>query len=93
MAFICNDCGNKSTKKFPAGRCPACDSFNVKSNNTTREAIREKEPKTLIEIIIMCLMWGLLAYGVWDRYLHEPEVLGVEKVKPVAAQEYDVLSE
>lgn len=67
--FICRDCGNKSSKKFPGGKCPACDSYNVKSTSGTREAIREKEPRTLVELVIMCVVWGLLAYGVWDRYL------------------------
>jgi hypothetical protein len=74
MAFICNDCGNKFTRKFPNGKCPACDSFNIKSTHSvqdTKRAIREKEPKTLIELVIMCMVWGLLGYGVWDQYLRK----------------------
>ena len=79
MAFICNDCGNKSTKKFPQGKCPACDSFNIKTTHkTTQQAIKEKEPKTLIELVILALLWGLLAYGVWDKYLKpEPTPTGI----------------
>ena len=71
--FICRDCGNKSSKKFPGGKCPACDSFNVRNTSSTREAIKEKEPKTLLEIVIMFVVWGLLAFGVWDRYLSPQE--------------------
>ncbi len=83
MAFICNDCGNKSTQKFPHGKCPACDSFNIKSTHlSTKQAIQEKEPKTLIEIAIMCIVWGLLGYGVWDRYLRpEPAKAPINAVK------------
>ena len=73
MAYLCNDCGNKSSRKFPGGKCPACDSFNIKSTapTSTRQAIREKEPKTLLEIVLLCLLWGALAYGAWDRYLRK----------------------
>ena len=83
MAFICNDCGNKSTKKFPQGKCPACDSFNIKTTHkTTQQAIKEKEPKTLIELVILALLWGLLAYGAWDKYLKpEPTPTAQAKIK------------
>lgn len=74
MAYICNDCGNKSSKQFPGGKCPACDSFNIKSTHiSTRQAIREKEPKTMLELAIMVLLWSLLAYGAWDKYLRKEE--------------------
>jgi hypothetical protein len=74
MAFICKDCGNKSSTKFPGGKCPACNSYNIRNTNSTREAIREKEPKTLVEIVIMFLVWGLLIYGVWDKFI-KPETV------------------
>ncbi len=84
MAFICNDCGNKSTQKFLNGKCPACGSFNIKSTHkTTKQAIKEKEPKTLIEIVILILLWGLIGYGVWDKYLRsEPSVSATSKPAP-----------
>lgn len=69
MAFICKDCGNKSTRKFPGGKCPACESYNIRNTSSTREAIREKQPKTLMEILILCVVWILFIYGAWDRYL------------------------
>lgn len=73
MAYLCNDCGNQSSRKFPGGKCPACDSFNIKSTApvSTRQAIKEKEPKTLLELVLLCLLWGGLAYGAWDRYLRQ----------------------
>lgn len=50
MAFISNDSGNKSTTKFPQDKCPACDSFNIKTTHkSTKQAIKEQQPKTLIE--------------------------------------------
>lgn len=84
MAYLCNDCGNKSSKKFPQGKCPACDSFNIKSTHTgTRQAIREKEPKTLLELVLMVLLWGLLIYGAWDKYVRKDEPV---KAPPVRVQ-------
>jgi hypothetical protein len=79
MAYLCNDCGNKSSRKFPGGKCPACDSFNIKSTQTsTRQAINDKEPKTMFQLVIMFLLWGALAYGFWDRFLR------TEPLKPAA---------
>ena len=73
MAFVCNDCGNKSTQKFLHGKCPACGSFSIKSTHkSTKQAIKEKEPKTLIEIAIMCILWAVLGYGFWEKFIKEP---------------------
>lgn len=94
MAFICNDCGNKSTKKFPAGKCPACDSFNIKSTQiSTKQAIKEKEPKTLIELVIMALLWGLLAYGVWDKYIKKEDTTPPKASVSQKPAQNDVMTE
>lgn len=68
MAYRCLDCSNQSSRKFPGGRCPACDSYNIKSENTLVGHDREKPKKTLFEIGVMSLLWGLLLLGIWDRY-------------------------
>ena len=96
MAFICNDCGNKSTKKFLHGKCPACGSFNIKSTHkSTKQAIKEKEPKTLIEIVILILLWGLIAYGAWDKYLRpEPSVSVTSKTAaPTEDKSKDIMED
>lgn len=73
MPYLCKDCGNKSSQKFPQGKCPACGSFNIKTPpKSTRQAIKEKEPKTLIEIAIMCILWAVLGYGFWQNFVKEP---------------------
>ena len=71
MPIQCLDCGSQQLKVSPEGRCVACDSFNVQRMNDALSVSKkkEREPKTLIEIIIMALVWGLLIYGLWDRYL------------------------
>lgn len=69
MAYRCLDCGNRSSKKFPGGRCPACDSYDIKSDRIPLSHEKEKPKKTLLEIMIMSVLWGLLFLGVWDRYL------------------------
>ncbi len=73
MPYQCLECGNKSSKKFPGGKCPACDSFRVKTigKPEKKSVVRQKESKTKVEIFLMVLLWGLLAYGVWDRYLKD----------------------
>ena len=90
MAFVCNDCGNKSTQKFLQGKCPACGSFSIKSTHkTTKQAIKEKEPKTLIEIVI------LIGYGTWDKYLRpHPSVDATSKtVAPTEDKSKDIMEE
>ncbi len=71
MPIRCLDCGSQQLRVSPEGRCVACDSFNVERMNdqSLDKSKKEKEPKTLIEIFIMVLVWGLLLYGIWDRYL------------------------
>ncbi|MBK8327628.1 MAG: hypothetical protein IPL02_11770 [Moraxellaceae bacterium] len=96
MAFVCNDCGNKSTQKFLQGKCPACGSFSIKSTHkTTKQAIKEKEPKTLIEIVILILLWGLIGYGTWDKYLRpHPSVDATSKtVAPTEDKSKDIMEE
>jgi hypothetical protein len=69
MAYICNDCSNRSTKRFPNGKCPACDSYNIRSTDKfTLTTTQERKPKTLFEIVILILLWGLIAYGGWSKY-------------------------
>ncbi len=94
MAFVCNDCGNKSTQKFLQGKCPACGSFSIKSTHkSTKQAIKEKEPKTLIEIVILILLWGLIGYGTWDKYLRpHPSVSATSrKVAPTEDKSKDIM--
>ena len=70
MAVKCLDCGAQHLRVSEQGGCLACDSFNVQTANQTEVGKKKhKEPKTLVEIFIMALVWGLLIYGIWDRYL------------------------
>lgn len=73
MPYKCLDCGNQSSQKFPSGKCPACDSFRVKTIGKSKKVtiVSKKPSKTKIEILTLLLLWGGLAYGVWDRYLKE----------------------
>lgn len=67
-SYTCLDCGNKSSKNFPSGKCPGCGSFNIKS---PKSLIKKENPKTKTkkEIILMTLLWGYIAYETWRRYL------------------------
>ncbi len=69
MAYRCLDCSNQSSKKFPAGRCPACDSYNIKSDHRGLLYEKEKPKKTMAEIFIMAVLWALLIAGIVDRYV------------------------
>jgi len=71
MVYICNDCSNQSSKKFPNGKCPACDSYNISSTDKpTLSTTPKRKPKKLIEIVILVLLWGLIFYGAWNKYFH-----------------------
>ncbi len=71
MVYICNDCSNQSTKRFPNGKCPACDSYNISSTDKpTLSTAPKRKPKKLIEIVILILLWGLIFYGAWNKYFH-----------------------
>jgi len=68
--FKCFDCGNTSSKRFPGGACPACDSFNVRS--LAASSAPSKKPKVSKEKkIMLVLFWSLFLYGLWDNYLSE----------------------
>ncbi|MCB1659613.1 MAG: hypothetical protein KDI39_15450 [Pseudomonadales bacterium] len=88
MPYLCKDCGNKSSQKFPQGKCPACGSFNIKTPpKSTRQAIKEKEPKTLIEIVILCILWAVLGYGFWNKFIKESTPTAVSTSKQSAPSE------
>ena len=62
MGWHCLDCGNKASKRFHAGRCPACDSFNVKGNsNNLKKPIERSERRKKIDIAVLLFCWGSLA--------------------------------
>jgi predicted ATP-dependent serine protease len=71
MPIRCLDCGSQHSKASAEGRCIACDSYNLHrvTNSEITKNPRERAPKTLIEIVIMALVWGLLIFGIWDRYI------------------------
>ena len=70
MAYICQACSYRAKTKFPGGKCPACDSFNIKSDREAKsDATRQQERKTFVEYFILVLFWAVLIWGIWDRYL------------------------
>jgi len=72
MGYKCLDCGNRSSKQFPLGKCPACDSFKVSSTQSEDLAVFPTKAKTSKEKkILLVLFWALFLYGLWDNYLSE----------------------
>ena len=69
MTYQCMGCSYRSTKGFSDGSCPGCGSFNIKSIRKSMVYEAEKPKKTLLELAMMFLLWGLIIYGVWDRYI------------------------
>jgi hypothetical protein len=67
MSYRCLDCSYTRKGKFPGGKCPACDSWNISRPKTESFGI-PKDKKTKMEIFILVLFWGFLIFGVWDRY-------------------------
>ena len=88
MAYICNDCSNQSTKRFPNGKCPACDSYNIRSTDKfTLTSTQERKPKTLFEIVLLVLLWGVIAYGAWNKYYRHDEPAKPKAVPAVTKTE------
>ena len=70
MGWRCLECGHSGSRKFPAGRCPACRSYRIQSDRQPlRVAEPEKPRKTLLELLLMLTLWGLLLYGAWDKFI------------------------
>ena len=72
MAYQCLDCSYKASKKFPAGKCPACDSFNIRGKKKVQAPVSKKRD-SMGKTILMVLLWGVVFYGAWDgkiKYLH-----------------------
>jgi len=73
MAYKCTECGNRSSKRFPGGKCPACDSFKVVSigasgaSSSPETVVKPKASKE--KIALMLVFWALFLYGLWDNYL------------------------
>jgi hypothetical protein len=89
MTYTCKDCSHTSNKKFPNGKCPACDSYNISSTNKLAESTtKEKKPKKKIEIVILVLLWGLIAYGAWDKYYRHDDQTKL-KTAPTASKIQD----
>jgi|GEM_PF-6821264 len=83
MSYRCLDCGHTSRGKFPHGKCPACSSYRIKGQFERMVYEREKPRKTLVQSVLMLLLWAALLYGVWDRYakhwfLEEPQSTALE---------------
>lgn len=70
MAWKCLDCGNKSSRQFPGGRCPACDSFNVEGVGKKKNAEPERsERRKKIDVAVLILCWGSLAVLLLNKLL------------------------
>jgi|SRR5690554_1156440 len=68
MSYRCLECGHRAKGKFPHGRCPACSSYRIKGQFNRVIYEQEKPRKTLIQSVVMLILWAALFYGVWDRY-------------------------
>lgn len=96
MGYKCLDCGNRSTKQFPGGRCPACDSFNVKRTGKSIEAHEQKRP--LSQKILIAVFFALLGYWGYDynertKLGGKPEVAGQDVTNPSAASQLPDLND
>lgn len=69
MAYRCLNCGNRASKQFPQGGCPACSSFNVQSDSVLASEMRDRPTKTVRELILLGLLVVCLCYGLWDSYI------------------------
>lgn len=69
MSYQCGECGHKFKKASTHGACPACASRQVRNLKAAEPVAKEKPTKTKIEIFTMTVLWALLIYGVYDKYI------------------------
>jgi len=92
MAFSCKDCSYTSKKKFPGGKCPACDSFNVSASHKSNAETDARPKRTLMQVCVMIIVWLAFAYAVWDSYFKKEKVIHPsEAVLETPATSYDPL--
>lgn len=69
MPYRCTACSHTMRKASPHGTCPACGSAQLRVIKSQQQVTPEKSRKTKIEIAIMVLLWGLLIYGIYDKFI------------------------
>jgi len=68
MAYQCNDCSFTHKGKFPGGKCPACDSFNVRSDQKTNKPT-DKQHKSW-HLIALAALWAYLLFLVFQKLVN-----------------------
>ncbi len=53
----------------PHGGCEACGAAAIKPIKSNINIQPETKTKSKIEIAIMILLWGLLIYGLYDKFI------------------------
>ncbi len=53
----------------PHGGCEACGAATIKPIKSKINNQPETKTKSKIEIAIMILLWGLLIYGLYDKFI------------------------
>lgn len=69
MSYRCSACGHKMPKAAAHGGCAACGSTAVRRVNNKAPRPSKSKERNGIEIAIMILLWSLLIYGVYDKFI------------------------
>lgn len=72
MAYRCVNCDYTENRRFKNGRCPRCDSYNIKSEKERLDYRQHRKHLSLGKGLLFAALLALLAYGIWDRYNNPP---------------------
>ena len=65
MKYSCYDCSYQGNKRTGTGECPACGSFNYKTDRE-RKPEEEEKPKTW-RLVLLVSLWAYLIGHIWVK--------------------------
>ena len=64
MAQYCTECGYKSETRINSVKCPACDSYAIKTTKTGQEETEQGSLQRQARLVCLITLWGYLIYEI-----------------------------
>ncbi|MGK0498510.1 MAG: putative ATP-dependent serine protease [Oceanicoccus sp.] len=66
MTYQCNDCSLRRKGHFPNGKCPACGSFNISSDQQKTTTVQDPKTRKL-RLMILVAVWSSLLVLLYQK--------------------------
>jgi hypothetical protein len=67
MAQYCSVCGYRSETRIHSVKCPACDSYAIKSTEVDTEKPEQSPHQRQLRLVLLIALWGYLIYEIYVR--------------------------